>query len=72
MASIDDLHVITCDIGMGKDHSYKQNQLTSYTTYHTKSIALDPTQTPPTEQYIFDSSATDAFYQPPTTLAFTL
>ena len=55
---------------MGSDISSKLNQLTSCTIFPTKPIFFESTKTTSTEQCIFDSSATNAFYQPSTTLVW--
>ena len=54
-------HQQAWQLGMGSDISSKLNWLTLYTIFATKSISLKSTKTPPTEQYVFDSSATNAF-----------
>ena len=57
---------------MGRDSSFEINKITSYCTFANQPLSLDPKQERPTNQYIFDSSTTDAFYQPFATLAYAL
>ena len=70
MAGINGLNVTALQLGMVSDISSKLNQLILYTFFPTKSISFESAKTPPTEHYIFDSGATNAFYQPSTTLAW--
>ena len=72
MAGINGLNAPASLLGMGRDYNFKLNKITSYSTFPNQPITLDPTQKLLTDQYIFDSGTTDAFYQPSTMLACTL
>ena len=45
-------------------HSSNLNGISPYTIFPTTSSTFESTTIPPTEKYIFDSGATDTFYQP--------
>ena len=71
-ASIGGLNAPSWWLGSGGEYSFKLNKITSYSTFPNQPFTLDSAQQNVTDQYIFDSSATDSFYQPPTSLAYTL